>query len=341
MFNWRILLFPFAFIYGCIVAFRNFLFNSGFLNSYLIPSKSIVVGNLSVGGTGKSPHVLYILDLISNNSPQAIISRGYGRKTKGLIEVDEKSLSDQVGDEPLMFKKRLKENVTVVVAEERKIGVDFVLAKNPKSIILLDDAFQHRHVKAGFSVLLTDLSNPYYNSFMLPAGDLREWSSGKNRADCVVVTKCPDQLSDIAKLKIKSKLKWKNENVFFSKMIYGDIVPFGEKTIDFKNVLLVTGIANPKPLHEMLNQKYKVELIYFPDHHNYTKGDIDKILRKFDIFASDEKAIITTEKDYVRLEPLLAEMDKLDYPWFYQAISVKIDEEEKFKTLINTYVDTI
>ncbi len=341
MFSWRILLFPFAFLYGCIVYLRNFLFDISIFKSYRIPSKSIVVGNLSVGGTGKSPHILYILSLLNHQHPTAIISRGYGRKTKGLLEVQENSTASDVGDEPLMFKKQLKSSTQVVVSEKRKIGVDFVLEKNRNAVILLDDAFQHRYVKAGFSVILTDFNNPYYNSFMLPMGDLREFTSGKNRADCVVVTKCPDGLTEDQKKIIKSKLKWKNEQVFFSKMNYGNLIPFGEKVDQIKNVLLVTGIANPKPLLEMLSANYTIELMSFPDHHNFTKSDIDKILRKFDIFASAEKAIITTEKDYVRLESLLRELNCLHFPWYYQAMTVKIDEEEKFKTLINKYVDTI
>lgn len=341
MFKWRIVLFPFSIIYGFITAIRNFCYTIGVFKSYKIPLKSIVIGNLNVGGTGKSPHVLYIHDLISTLSPKAIISRGYGRTTKGLLEVQQNSSAQMMGDEPLMFKKRLGDEVTVVVSEERKLGVEYVISKEPKSIILLDDAFQHRKIEAGFAVLLTDYSDPFYNDFMLPAGNLREWKSGKNRADCIIVTKCPDELSSEEKSKISSKVGFKNDNVFFSKMIYGELVPFAKIQSDIKKVLLVTGIANPKPLEKWLNRFYEVELMAFQDHHNYTFEELAKIHRKFDTFANKNSAIVTTEKDFVRLDGLLTETDRLNYPWYYQSMTVKIDKEEKFKELINAYVDTI
>lgn len=337
----RVLLFPFSILYGTIGAIRNFLFDKGIKKSHEIPGKSIVVGNLSMGGTGKSPHTLYVWNLLKETNEVAILSRGYGRKTKGLFEVKTSSTSQQVGDEPLMFKKRTQEQASVVVAEQRKVGVDFIRQKSINSVIILDDAYQHRKVKAGFSVLLTDFNDPFYQDFVVPAGRLREFSSGKKRADCLVVTKCPPNLSVETKRNMRQKLGFKNENVFFSKIIYGDLVPFGKVENNFSKILLVTGIANPKPLEAYLNRFCKVELITFPDHHDFTNEDLLKIHTKFDTFTTEPAIIVTTEKDFVRLDTLLTNEDKKRYPWYYQSISIDLDEKERFNALINNYVNTI
>jgi len=343
MFNWRLLLFPFALIYGVIMYCRNLFYDFGIFRTHKIRSKSIVVGNLSVGGTGKSPHILYLTELLNKSLPLAILSRGYGRSTKGLLEVSVNSNSNDVGDEPLMFKKRLNQNAMVVVAEERKKGVVFIEQKQ-QGIILLDDAFQHRKVTAGFNMLLTDYSFPFYHDFMLPAGNLRELKIGKKRAHCIVVTKCPDKLPSEEKESIINNLNVKRIPVFFSKMVYGELISFGKPLSDLNNIqkaILVTGIAKPQPLLKRLNRFYEVELLAFPDHYNFSREDCAEIHRKFDTFAHENCAIITTEKDFVRLDSLLTSEEKTKYPWYYQSITVKIDEEEKFKDLINSYVDTI
>ena len=341
MINWRLLLLPFGWIYGCITGIRNVLFDSGVLSSYKIPAKSIVVGNLSVGGTGKSPHILYLVELLNDKRNIAIVSRGYGRTTKGLLTVEEHSEAVNVGDEPLMFKKRLNDNVKVLVSEKREIGVKTALKSSENSVVLLDDAFQHRKVKAGFYVLLTDYSQPFYTDFMLPAGNLREWRSGAKRADCIVVTKCPELLHSEEMDAITEKVNRRGTPVFFSQMIYGDLVSFGKKQESIEKVLLVTGIANPKPLEMWLNRFYQLETVRFPDHHNFSHSDIAEIHQKIDSFANENAVIVTTEKDYVRLNSLLTENDKLRYPWYYQAMTVKINEEEQFKAIIDAYVDTI
>lgn len=175
----KLLLFPLSLIYGCIVAIRNFCYDKGWFKSYEIPGKSIVVGNLSMGGTGKSPHTLYLWNLLSQSNDVAILSRGYGRDSKGLIELTEKLHSNEVGDEPLMFKKNIGNRGLVVVSESREKGVKYIRQKQTDAIILLDDAFQHRKVKAGFSILLTDYKRPYFSDFVVPSGTLREFRSGK------------------------------------------------------------------------------------------------------------------------------------------------------------------
>lgn len=295
-----------------------------------------------MGGTGKSPHTLYIHDLIAekNATPIAFLSRGYGRKTRGLLEVHKEDTADQVGDEPLMFRKRIQGG-TVVVSEDRKQGVEYILDQVDQPIILLDDAYQHRKVTAGFAILLTDYHSPYYRDFVVPAGRLREWKSGRKRADCVVVTKCPENLGLEEKKTMIRKLKTGGKPVFFSQIEYGERIAFGRSVENTETILLVTGIANPKPLENYLKRYCRVVTMAFPDHHNYSTADIAEIHGKIGTFASENTAIVTTEKDYVRLEPLLSPEDKEKYPWYYQSIRVRIDEEETFKALINRYVDTI
>lgn len=341
MFLKRILLFPFSFLYGCITAVRNLLYDNGIKKSYPIPGKSIVIGNLSMGGTGKSPHTLYLWNLLKNDHSVAMLSRGYGRKTTGLLEVKHESTSIEVGDEPLMFKKRVGEQTQVVVAENRKIGVDYIRSQDEHAVILLDDAFQHRKVQPGFSILLTDFNRPYYADAVVPAGTLREWKNGKNRADCIVVTKCPESLSDAEKRTIIRKLKGEEKPVFFSRIMYGDLIPFTKEIPDYTHILLVTGIANPKPLESYLKRFYQVDSIIFSDHHQFTAADLTRIHAKFDTFTPQNSIIVTTEKDFVRLEPMLTPAERQNYPWYYQSITVQLDREEAFNELINNYVDTI
>ncbi len=337
----KLLLFPFAIIYGGITAFRNFLYNSGLKKSYAIPNKAIVIGNLSVGGTGKSPHTLYLWELLHNEHPIAILSRGYGRKTKGVLEVSENHTADEVGDEPLMFKKRVGNRALVVVAENREEGVKFIQRQQKNAVILLDDAFQHRKVTAGCSILLTDFNQPYYSDCVLPAGNLRECQSGKKRATSLIVTKCPATISEATKKSIVKRLKFHNNHVFFSQIHYGALLPFEKSVETIKNVLLVTGIANPKPLEAYLKQQFQVESLVFADHHQFTREDIAKIHTKFDTFAPHQSIIVTTEKDRVRLNAVLTAEEQHNYPWYCQTITVKIDKEEMFKNYIKNYVDTI
>ena len=339
----RLFLLPFSWIYGIITAIRNYFYDKGYFKSLKIPGKSICVGNLSTGGTGKSPHTAYLAEEFLSDFDVSILSRGYGRKTKGLREVIFGDMADDVGDEPLMLKSRFGDKVRVVVAEDRQEGVGYIQnnTANKETLIILDDAFQHRKVKAGFSILLSDYNAPFYNDFVLPAGNLREWKSGKKRADCIIITKCPEIIASEEKKRITERLNT-DKPVFFSRTVYSGIVAFGQKEEDkIENVLLVTGIARPEPLEIELRKKYNVSTMHYRDHHNFSREDIAKILRKFDTFASHEKAIITTEKDYVRLKSVLTKEELINIPWYYQAISIKIDRDKEFKTLIKAYVDTI
>jgi len=337
----RLLLFPFGFLYGIITAVRNLLYDRGIKKTYHIPVKSICVGNLSVGGTGKTPHVAYLAAMLSPASDTAILSRGYGRKTTGYILLDDTSTSGQVGDEPLFYYSNFKSRVRVAVCESRQKGTENLLSTGATDVLLLDDAFQHRAVSAGLNILLTDYSHPYYSDLMLPAGNLREWASGRKRADIVIVTKCPP-LDENRKHTTRKRLKFAPEHIYFSEIVYGALVPFRPAQQEpMENVLLVTGIANPEPLEKHLRKQFHVELMKFPDHHVFTLEDIQQIHKKFDTFAGGRKAIITTEKDYMRLLELENSSGMHEFPWFYQSITVRIDREKDFKAEIDNYVRAI
>jgi tetraacyldisaccharide 4'-kinase len=340
---WKFLLFPFSFIYGFVMNIRNLLFDVHFFKSYEIPGKSITIGNLSMGGTGKSPHTLYLWKLLYEENTVSFLSRGYGRKTKGLIEVTDESNAETTGDEPLMFKKRAKNTALVVVSENRENGIKYIHFKNANSVILLDDAYQHRKVKAGFSILLTDFHQPFFSDYVVPMGNLREWRKGKDRANCIIVTKCPENVSLATKNNFLKQIKPTYQSVYFSSIKYDELISFSnEKISDFKNLLLVTGIADPTPLLHHLSKQYQVELIRFNDHHNFEIKDIESIHQKFDTFATDGKGIIvTTEKDFVRLsQPIFSDLIQ-QYPWYYQPITIIIDNEESFKKEIINYVRAI
>lgn len=334
----RLLLLPFSLIYWCITSSRNLLFNKGILKSYSIPNKSIVVGNLSVGGTGKTPHTAYLIEnAIENSINTSVLSRGYGRKTKGVIIADQSSTSESIGDEPLLYFSRYSSQINVIVAEEREAGVKVIQQQFPANeLIILDDAFQHRKVKAGLNILITDYSSPYFEDFILPAGNLRESRTGVNRANIVIVSKCPDDITEEKKLNYKSKINCKN--VFFSKYTYGELKQFsGHNVGNAKKVLLVTGIANPSPLLKELKKSYDVELIRFNDHYDFKASDMDEIHKKFDTFAQLQSMIVTTEKDIMRLKKLDEKLFE-KYPWYYQPIEVEIEQKTAFNTLINEYV---
>ena len=339
----RLLLLPFAWVYGVVTFTRNKLYDFGIFNSYSIPQKSICVGNLALGGTGKTPHVAYLANLLKSRNQTSILSRGYGRKTQGFILANRDSTGIEIGDEPKLYYSRFSPLVNVAVCEKRVIGVKQIEKLFPNNeVILLDDAFQHRAVKAGVNILITDYSSLYSDDYVVPAGNLREWKSGRKRANWVIVSKCPEKLSDHEKTKIIQKLKFDPSFVFFSTIVYGELIPFS-KTPDqnLKNILLVTGISNPKPLIAELQKKYRIETISFSDHHNFSLQEIDQIHEKFDTFATDQKAIITTEKDFMRLSEMIDRTMIKNYPWMYQSIEVKIDKEEIFNNLVYQYVDTI
>ncbi|MEY4571311.1 MAG: hypothetical protein RLZ10_515 [Bacteroidota bacterium] len=335
----RYFLFPFSFFYGLITSIRNTLYDNNLLSSKSHELKTIVVGNLSTGGTGKSPFVLYLIELLNKEKNLGILSRGYGRKTSGYLALSADSKADEVGDEPLMFLQNSLGRIQVSVCEDRNEGINRMIKDNSNlECIILDDAFQHRKLKSGFNILLTTFQDPFFNDYLLPAGNLRELRKGALRSNVIVVTKCPSDLTQNQKVYFEKKLKKYEKPVFFSNIQYGQIKSFTKEAEQIKSILLVAGIANPKNMFEYLNKNYYVEEFMFSDHHNYTQADIQKIHQKFDTFASDSKAIVTTLKDFMRLKDKIHDWGLNEYPWYVLPITIEIDRETEFIKLIKDYV---
>jgi tetraacyldisaccharide 4'-kinase len=338
----RYFLFPFSFLYYIITLIRNLFFDWGIITSQKLQEPSICIGNLSVGGSGKTPMTIYLTNLLKNDFQVQILSRGYGRKTSGYKEVTVDSTSDDVGDEPLLYKKRFKTAITVAVAEKRSLGANELLKIQTKnSILLLDDAFQHRSVNAGFSIILTPFQQIFSSDFLLPVGNLREARCGAKRADCIVITKCPESIEAAHKNRIIECMQKYSKPIFFSAIEYGELISFGAKRTSFETVLLVCGIAQPETLIIELRKKYKVEVLLFADHHNFDSSDIKGIHQKFNTFVGEGAAILTTEKDYVRLQTKLTADELEAYPWYYLPIELKIENEDEFNFLIKKYVTAI
>jgi len=338
----RKLLWPFSLIYGSIAYIRNMCYTIGIFKRYPIPDKSICIGNLSTGGTGKSPHAAFLAEYYSPKIETSILSRGYGRATSGFILVNSGSKANEVGDEPLMYQSRFKDKVHVAVCEDRKKGIQELRKRFPSNkLIILDDAYQHLAVKAGKTILLTEYYHPYFKDLVLPAGNLREFKCRKKRADLLIVTKTPEDITAVQKSNFIKRSGFDSSKVYFSKIKYGKMISFGMQKNDFKNIILVTGIANSKPLCTHLIENYSVEEIKFRDHHIFSQNDIIQIHQKFDTFAGDETIILTTEKDFMRMKDYIEQWNLTDYPWYYLPITIEIDRELQFKEEIDQYVNTI
>ncbi len=335
-------LFPLAIIYGLVTYLRNLLYDFRILKTYKIPLKSICVGNLSVGGTGKTPHVMYLINKLIGSYSVAVLSRGYGRKTNGFRYVTTADIATNVGDEPLSYAYRFMNKIVVSVCESRVFGIEKLINEQTIDLIILDDAYQHRKVTAGLNIILTEYSNPYFNDYMLPAGDLREYRFGVKRSDILIVTKCPVNIDLQEKNRFLNKIKLDSNKVFFSHIKYGFPISFNNlKFSESATVLLITGIANPAPLVKYVESINTTETLFFPDHHSFSLIDIRKIHAKFDTIPANEKFILTTEKDYMRLKDTLSEEEMIKYPWFYLPIEVKIDREEDFINEITGYVRAV
>ncbi|MDB5191945.1 MAG: lpxK [Segetibacter sp.] len=305
--SFRILLFPFSLLYGLIVIIRNFLFDKKIKRSVSFNLPIINVGNLSVGGTGKSPMVEYLLLLLQTRFKIATLSRGYKRRTKGYILAGNDTTAIEIGDEPMQFHLKFP-TVAVAVGEERIVAIPQLLHdRGETNVIILDDAFQHRSIKAGFNILLTECTNLFTKDFFLPTGDLRDQRSSYKRADVIVVTKCPPNISEDQCRSIEKDINaLPHQKVFFTTIQYGQayhIITKETREITTEDeVLLVCGIANPEPLKNKLVQQSKsyYELLY-SDHHIYSIDDLDDINKRLKEIESAKKLIITTEKDAVRL----------------------------------------
>ncbi len=348
----RIILFPFSLLYGCIMWLRNKLYDFKILPSTSFDIPTVIVGNLSVGGTGKTPHIEYLIRLLKQEFYIATLSRGYGRKTSGFVLAHTQSTSAEIGDEPLQFKKKFS-GLRVAVDEERVRGVSNLLKEFPSlQCVLLDDAFQHRQIKAGFSIVLTEFSHLYSSDYIIPSGALREFKSGAARADVIVVTKCPEILLPIERKRLLNEIKpLPHQKVYFSYITYGEFIPvnfegknpFAKEFYFERNysIALVTGIANTKSLEYYLKNKVKnIIPIKFADHHNFKKADVESIKKIFNNIAAQNKIILTTEKDAMRLKTSEFSDVLKDIPLFYIPIEIAFhdNDSELFNEQILNYV---
>lgn len=334
--------------YRWITEVRNLAFDNGTLCSSTFDIPIICIGNITVGGTGKTPHTEYLISLLKEKENVAVLSRGYGRDTKGYIKADKQSTMPMIGDEPFQIKEKFPD-ITVAVCEKRVTGATRLLASdNAPTVILLDDAYQHRHIKAGLYILLVDYNRPIWADCVLPFGRLRESEKGAQRADIVIVTKCPDSITPQQMEACRSMLKTKEGTpVFFSKVQYGSIYPLFacNKTTQPSiekgdNILLLTGIAKPGPLKKEIERRgAQVTLMQYADHHNFSSGDIEKTADEFSKL-SGRKYILTTEKDATRLRQIEKMPQEIKESIYVIPIEVKIidEKENMFNQIILDYV---
>ncbi|MCH5222479.1 MAG: tetraacyldisaccharide 4'-kinase [Muribaculaceae bacterium] len=308
------LLTPVSWIYGAVTNVRNWMFDSNLLKSTEYEIPVVGVGNITVGGTGKTPHVEFIVSHFAYEYNIAVLSRGYKRKTKGFVLANPKSTPTSIGDEPYQIYQKFGNKVIVAVCESRKKGIEELLKLYPKlDLIVLDDSFQHRWVKPRVSILLTEFGRPFYKDKILPLGRLRESSSAVNRADMVIVTKCPEDMKPLNfRIAMKDLDLMKYQKLFFSRYEYGQIKPVFTDESPYSvslsslsskdGVLLLTGIAHPRYfVRYFKNYPFKVKVDHYPDHHDFTRKDVEEIEMKFRKLAAERKIIVTTEKDAVRL----------------------------------------
>lgn len=337
----QIILLPLSFLYQCITDVRNYIYDKKIRKSFRFNLPVINVGNLTVGGTGKTPHVEYLLRLCLNkNIKISTLSRGYGRKTKGFILADDTATAEKIGDEPLQFYHKFKDKIVVSVGEERTLAIPYLLYEKPDiQAIILDDAFQHRPVDPSFNILLTDYNRLFYKDFTFPAGRLRESRKGAKRADIVIVTKCNDSISVEEKTQITQHIhQYTKENlaVFFTNFKYDTPQNINNDKFDSqKNTILVSGIAQPKTFEEYAEKYFLIDKHFiFPDHHFYKDKDIELIndyLKK-----NPDSQILTTEKDFTKLS-ILQEKLNTTQKIFYLPIQVNFlfeNEKKIFDELI-------
>lgn len=342
--SFRILLLPFALLFGIVVIVRNWLYNKNILKSTSFGLPLICVGNLSVGGTGKSPMVEFLVLHLKGRFKVATLSRGYKRKTKGYALANETTTAIEIGDEPLQFYKKFPD-VPVAIGEERIVAIPQLLHDRPGTqVVILDDAFQHRAINAGLNILLTDYGNLFTRDFYLPTGDLRDAKSSYKRAQIIVVTKCKSSLSIEEKASIQREITPQpHQKLFFTYIAYG--VPyhithkhffhFDEST----EVLLVTGIANPRPLKTFLEERiHTYYMMHYNDHHIFSIDDWKDIKKRFASMDAERKIILTTEKDAMRLLKFAAEIDGM--PFYVMPIEHKFlfNEEQAFVQEVQQFI---
>lgn len=331
---------PFSLLYGTVTSVRNALYAMGIFKEHRFSTPVINVGNLSVGGSGKSPMVMFLAEKLSAKYRTGVLSRGYGRKSSGYQLTNYNSTVQTVGDEAMQLFSRFRNRFVIAVCEDRVHGATKMIKQQELEVLILDDAYQHRAIKPSLNILMTDYNDPYFKDWVLPAGNLRETTGGAARADLIVVSKCPSLLSEEKKKYYIQQIKPQaHQKVYFSSIVYDEQIagPEGnmpDNNLAYYDILLITGIANPSALLERLTKfSNKVHHLKYPDHYNFTEKDIEKILKKFSTLG-DYRMILTTEKDYVRLKHISSLYPHLHY-W---PINVMIDKEEEFMESIKKSV---
>lgn len=351
-----LLLYPISLIYGLVVSTRNFFYDTNIIKSKSYYFPVISIGNLTVGGTGKTPHVEYIAGLLKNDFNIAILSRGYKRKTRGFRIANSDDDASVIGDEPMQMKERFP-GITVAVDEKRSRGIEILCKEDELNAIVMDDAFQHRRVKAGLNILLSDYHRPFTKDHYLPYGRLRESPHEHRRAHIIIITKCPAEMKPIEKRIMEKELKiYPFQYLYFTRFEYGDLVPVFENTglkkiplnqFDSrdKSILGVSGIAHNRGFARKLKSLSKqVKLLRYADHHYYSEKNMKRIADAFEKQKGDEKYIITTRKDAVKIKMLKNVPDSLKNHLFYLPVDVKFigskQQEDEFKYHIIRYVKT-
>lgn len=342
-------LLPFSWLYGFIVYIRNKFFDWGILKHKEFDIPVICIGNVTVGGTGKTPHTEYLIKILKDKYRVGVLSRGYKRKTKGFVLATSESTSLEIGDESFQIKQKYPEAI-IAVDEKRKRGIEKMLSlDNPPEIILLDDAFQHRYVKPSYTIILSDYNRPVYEDALLPAGRLREPASSLRNANMIIVTKCPNDLQPIDFRIISHDINvFPFQKLYFTSFVYRSLKPVfesenGEYPIDYlknKHILLVTGIASPKMIINKLSEYTdKIDIKTYPDHHNFKAKDIKNIVSRFNQIQADDKIILVTEKDATRLVLRTDIDEEIKDRLYYLPIEVSfIDKKSDFKEKIYKHV---
>lgn len=347
----KYLLFPFSWLYGFITDARNYLYDKGLFKSKSFEIPIINVGNITVGGTGKSPQVEYLIRLLKDKSQIATLSRGYGRTTKGFILADNTANAENIGDEPMQFYQKFGKDIDVAVGEKRVEAIEQILKQKPETaIIILDDAFQHRAVKPSLNILLIDYNRPIDEDYPFPVGRLRERRHGAKRADIVVITKCPTELNLEQQKSLKNRLKpylKENTTVFFTKILYGKPLNCRSESEEFdftQKTLLISGIAKPQLFEEYAKYNFNVfNHLIFKDHHLYNESDLTSIYNHKQ-YKSPDLTVLMTEKDMVKFKPFLNHQLLKDIPLFYLPIEIGFlneDEQLIFDNLVQNNIQSI
>ena len=348
----KFLLIPFAALYGCIIWMRNKCFDWGLLGSEKFSTPVITVGNLNVGGTGKTPHVEYLIRLLRNRYRVATMSRGYKRRSKGFLMAEESTTALEIGDEPMQYHTNFP-GIVVSVAEDRREGIVRLKLRKPEvQVILLDDAYQHRSVRAGFNLLITEYARPYFRDHLLPFGRLREGRAGAKRADIIIVSKCPAVLDENEAAGIRKKLRpASNQSVFFTNLRYGEPYDFfsGDPvSLNGKKVILVCGIARPQPLVKALEEKAVLQnVMRYPDHYYFVPADVKAMEKSYAEAPSEDLVIVTTEKDASRLHLHRGQLQDTGMKIAVLPVQItflfdaQLDFNEKIEKFITSYLKAV